>query len=174
MKPYDFRNNDDGTFTVMIVGCSNSIISTLINPKIPFVWSVNHFLEDHYTWIERKINLSKDGPLHTVLVRNASFEFMMDTNKYLSCLNEFQHQGNILLQCNNTIPQSLDYLKLPDAQRRKILVQNGVYSEFYLPHEYETASFTCIDKQHIESVIDKLIKENGQQTATPDPGGFLA
>jgi hypothetical protein len=162
-KPYGFKDNNDGTFTVMIDCCSNSILSELINPEIPFIWSVNHFLEDHYTWIKRKINLSKDGPLHDVLIRNASFEFMMETEKYLASINEFQHQGNILLQCYHIVPQSLVYFKLPEAQRRRILLQNGIYSEFYLPHEYETASFTCVDQSYVEVIIDKLNMESGQQ-----------
>ncbi len=162
-KPYDFRESENGTFSVMIDCCSNSVLSRLLNPKIQYVWSVNHFLEDHYDWSSRQINLSKDGPLHTVLVRDLSYDFIMDTKEYLGILNEFERQGNILIQCTQTIPQSLQYWKLPEEQRTRILVQNGMYSEFFLPHENETASFQCVDRTFVEAVIKQLEQEDGQQ-----------
>ena len=94
-KVYAFGENDDGTFTAMIDGCSNSILTRLINPSIPFVWSVNHFLGDSCTWGLRDTNLSKGGPVHKILVRNLSFDFFMNTAEYLACLSEFERQGNI-------------------------------------------------------------------------------
>lgn len=157
-QPFDFRENTDGTFSIMIKDCSNSILNSIINPQIPYVWCVNHYIEDEHKWVERKVNLSKDGPLQKVFVRSASFDFFMETEKYLPCVAEFQHQGNLLLQCKNQIPQSLHYLKLPKEQRRRILIQNGIYSEFYLPHEREIASFTCVDRSFIEIVMDRLLK----------------
>ncbi|MCP4976845.1 MAG: hypothetical protein GY931_11845 [Maribacter sp.] len=153
---YEYRENEDGSFTFMIDCCSNDILETILNPDIPYVWSVNHFFEDSYDWVKRKIALSKSGEQHEVLVRGMAFDFIMETKKYLSIASEFSKQGNILIQTTKLIPQSLEYKGIPKDNRTKILIQNGMYLEFFLPHENETASCTCIDKNHVERIIEAL------------------
>ena len=68
------------------------------------------------------------------------YDLNLETGVFLERIQEFDDHGILLFQSNKPMPEFLYFSELPEHVKTKILIQNGVTLEIYLPHACETAS----------------------------------
>lgn len=145
---------ESGLFKVVLEPCTNAVLPVVLNPNIPFVWCLRHLPNPRVEWWLTDLPLSRTGKTFSVQARDVSFDFMLETKRYLELIDEFMGQGNLLIQSRKRMPESLHHFKLSDKNRYSVLKLNGFYLEFGLPHADEYATVITTDAEHLKSVVE--------------------
>jgi hypothetical protein len=135
----------------MLRPCKAEILRHLLDPEVPFVWVVGHFPNPYAEWWRCNLPLSKSSEASALEVRGLRFDLLLPTNEFLTRLSDFD--GLTLYQMKRKVPNTLLTERLDERNRVRVLVQNGLFASFYLPHAMECASFTTVERAAIEKVL---------------------
>ncbi len=105
--------------------------------------------------------LRKGGAYHTLEVRLPKFDIQCTIKEFLSLLPEFADAGMTLFQMYKRWPVTLRPQYLPKEARYKILVQNGLYLEFELPHANEYACAISPQREVLERINNHPVIASG-------------
>jgi hypothetical protein len=135
----------------MLRPCTAEILRHLLDPQIPFAWVVGHFPNPNLDWWRCRLPLGKSGDPLPLEVRGLRFDLLMPTSELLERLHDFD--GLVLHQMRRKVPNTLVLDGLEDHNRVRVLVQNGLFASFYLPHAMECASFATVERAAMEKAL---------------------
>ena len=147
------RRNDDGLYSIMLRPCTAEVLRDLLDPEVPFVWVVGHAPNRCLEWWTCRLPLGRSDEPRPLEIRGLYFDVHLPTGEFLERLAEFD--GLVLHQMQRRVPNSLVLHDLPDRDRTRILVQNGLVASFYLPHAMECASFATVEHSRMEMVLGR-------------------
>lgn len=75
----------------------------------------------------------------------------MSTEKFLALLPEFEEHGIDLFQMSKRVPNTLRFRT--DIAMNPILIQNGLFLTFTLPHANEVAQLSSPSKSYLENLL---------------------
>ena len=137
----------------MLQPCSCGILTHVLDPSVPFVWVQRHVPFPRIQWDQVRLQLSPSGVLHDVEVRSLQFDLLFSTTRFLELLPEFEDFGITLFQMSRRVPDTLTLAGLTGDAVDRILVQNGLYLRFDLPHAREFASISAPRAETLEAVL---------------------
>jgi len=145
------RRTDDGLFSIMLRPCTTEVLRHLLDPDVAFVWVVDHYPKRYLEWWLCNLPLSESGEASPIEVRGLCFDLLLPTSEFLKRLTHFD--GLSLHQMRRKVPDTLTTEGLDERNRVRVLVHNGLFASFYLPHAMECASFTTVDPEAMEKVL---------------------
>lgn len=80
------------------------------------------------------------------------FDAQMPTGRFLGLLPEFEESGMVLFQMQKKIPDTLR-LRLEDANMNRVLIRNGLFLKFHLPHAGEVALLCSPNKEYLAGLL---------------------
>lgn len=89
--------------------------------------------------------------------RLPEFDLLFEMKRFLEVLPEFRDSGIVLIQSHKPMPGTMELAKMNDESRHRVLRQNGMILEFYLPHVYEVASLTCTEKRIVGNIMSRFV-----------------
>lgn len=149
-------------FVLMLEPCTPMVLPYILDEQIPFVFLADHRPNRYLDWHETNVQLRKDGESFDVEARMTTLDLQMPTKQFLSLLSEFADFGLNLMQLEKKMPDTLQPQYLKDKSRHRILRQNGLYLEFYLPHAGEYASVTTPHREVLERIKSNPIIASGK------------
>jgi hypothetical protein len=113
-------------------------------------------------WWKADVPISPSVYMKDVDIRCPILDLQMSTERFLSNIELFEPHGLDLVQLTKKVPNGLWPQSIPDDSLNKVLVANGMFLRFSLPHKCEVAQLQCISKEYIEKMcsipaIQKLI-----------------
>ena len=148
----EIREFQPNIFNLMLNPCSAMVLPHILSEEVPFVWLESHCPSDHHEWWQAQVPLRRGGQYFPLKVRSLRFDLLLPIKQFLSLLPEFTDAGMLLLQLQREMPNSLVPRSLNDNERYKVLVQNGLYLEFELPHAGEYASVVSPHQEVLERI----------------------
>src|SRR5262249_48617483 len=145
------RRTGDGLYSIMLRPCTAEILRHLLDPDVPFAWVVGHYPKRRLEWWRCRLPLSPSSEPLPLQVRGLRCDLLMPTREFLERLSEFD--GLVLHQMRREVPNTLLLDGLDDHNRVRVLVENGLFASFYLPHEMECATFTTIELSAMEKAL---------------------
>lgn len=139
-------------FFVMLDTCDCSVLRHLLHPAADYIWIHRHWPDATLRWRTDDVPISPNDVLGGVEVRAMEFDLMLRRRRFLDELDRFLPHGMHLTQLSKPVPDSLWLPSLPEDQRERILIDNGMTTQFELPHAGGIAQFSSTDRDHIESV----------------------
>src|SRR5262249_47003032 len=124
--------------------CTAQILRHLLDPEVPFVWVAGHYPNRRLEWWNCRLPISHSDRPFAVEVRGLRCDLPMSTSQFLERPSDFG--GLFLHQMRRKVPDTLVLDGLEDHNRVRILVQNGLFASFYLPHAMECASFATDER----------------------------
>ncbi|MBX7170595.1 MAG: hypothetical protein K1X72_06525 [Pyrinomonadaceae bacterium] len=153
----EIREFEPGMFSLMLEPCSAFVLPHILDEQIPFVFLMNHRPNRYLQWYETNVQLRKDGESFSVEARTMTLDLQMPTKRFLELLSEFADSGLRLMQFERKLPDTLEPQYLKDGSKYKILRQNGLYLDFYLPHAREYASVITPHREVLERIKNNPI-----------------
>lgn len=147
------HESEHGYYFVMLDASEASDLRYLLHPDGDYIWVHPHRPDPVLHWWTADVPISPGVVLPSARIRLMEFDLMMKRNEFLSRIDLFTPHGMALTQLTKPVPDSLWLQTLPDEQIERILIQNGMISRYYLPHQIETAQFSCTDRDHLERAI---------------------
>ena len=145
--------HQDWVFTVNLRPCTCGLLAHILDSSIPFVWIRRHWPHPAIQWWRAPLPLSAAGRPHDVEVRSLEFELQLPTERFLELLPEFEDHGIHLCQMTRAVPDSLTLHNVPDAAATRILIQNGLHLQFFLPHADEYAQLASPHRDVLERAL---------------------
>jgi len=148
------KSNDGLLYCLRFGCCDATILQYVLNINIPYIFVSSHWPNRYLEWWNASIPLSVGGKNYPVSVRNLGFDIQMKTKEFLEVLPEFKSSTISILQLNKPLPGSL-VLNSENKSMNHILIQNGLFLKFYLPHEGEVALLCCTERNYLEELLQK-------------------
>jgi hypothetical protein len=76
----------------------------------------------------------------------------MTTERFLTLLPELDEHGMDLSQMNRRVPDTLEF-HIEDPNVNHILIRNGLFLKFTLPHANETALLCSPSKEYLKNLL---------------------
>jgi len=146
------RETENGLFSVTLKPCTCSILSLLLEP-IGYVWIHGHMPDTIIHWWTARIPLSSSDYLESADIRLLSYDLLMATPDFLRHLDSFD--GISLSQFSRRVPDTLTLDRIKGGDETRVLLRNGLICRFYLPHAQEMASFSCVSRERIETLVNQ-------------------
>ena len=156
----EIRELEPNIFSLMLEPCTAMVLPHVLNEAIPFVWLESHS-PNLYGWWQAQVPLRQDGDYFPLQVRGLNFDLLLATKQFLSLLPEFAEAGMSLLQLERAMPNGLIPRSLKDSDRYRVLVQNGLYLEFELPHAREHARVVTPHRDVLERIKNNPVIASG-------------
>ena len=102
--------------------------------------------------MERQGSAAPRWEAHELEVREMGFDAQMPTRRFLGLLPEFEESGKVHLQVHKRVPGSLR-LRPEDDNMNGILLQNGLFLKFQLPHAGEVTVLRPLDKEYLAGLL---------------------
>jgi len=150
-----------GVFSLMLEPCSALVLQYVLSEDVPYVWVEGHLPNARYEWWKTPVPLRKGGEYYPLEIRLPQFDMQCATKEFLQLLPEFESAGMRLFQMHKRWPASLQPRYLPKEARDKILVQNGLYLEFDLPHAGEYANVVSPHREVLERINNHPVIASG-------------
>ncbi len=141
-------------YYVMLDSCSASIVKHLLHPDGDYIWLHRHMPDPTIHWWESNVPLSPGDMLEGARIRNIEYDIEFRLEHFLNNLDRFENHGLALTQLSKPVPNGLWIPSLPEDRLQHILLQNGMLTQFDLPHACEIAQFSCSDLNHLKKVIE--------------------
>jgi|SRR6516162_9642691 hypothetical protein len=138
--------------SLSLLPCDALVLKQVLNRAIPFVWLHRHFPSDQVKWWKAAVPICNSGKSRILKIRRLEFDMQMPLEEFLQCLSEFKESGLDLFQMAHEVPDTLHF-KPEDANMNRILISNGLFLSFNLPHRNECASIKCTDKSYLEQLL---------------------
>jgi hypothetical protein len=145
----------NGMFSFMLRSCTSGILAHILDPAIPFVWLRHHTPNPYIQWRQTQVSLSGRGSLHEIEVRSMEFDIQLPTARFLELLPEFEDHGIVLFQMTRRVPDTLTLDRIADNTIDRVLIQNGLYLRFYLPHAVECAQLSSPYREVLELALQR-------------------
>jgi hypothetical protein len=145
------RLTGDGLFSIMLRPCTAEILRHLLDPEVFFAWVVGHYPNRHLEWWTCRLPLSQSGRPFPLEVRGLRCDLLMSTSQFLERFSDFD--GLVLHQMRRRVPNTLLFEGLEEHNRVRVLIQNGLFASFYLPHAMECASFATVERSAMERAL---------------------
>jgi hypothetical protein len=142
-------------FNVMLQSCTCSVLASVLDPAVPFVWVRGHMPQSVVQWWHTHVALSSTGRPQDVEVRRMEFDLQLSTSRFLELLPEFEDHGIVLFQMTRRVPDTLTLHGVPDATIDRVLIQNGLHLRFYLPHAIECAQLASPHREVLERALQR-------------------
>lgn len=139
--------------TIMLDSCGASILKYLLNPEIEHIWLQQHMPNSRLEWWKADFPISPSIYMKDVEVRCPIVDIQMPTDRFLSNIQLFEPHGLELIQLSKKVPNGLWTKSIPEDSLNKVLITNGMFLRFYLPHECEVAQFQCVSEEYLEKVL---------------------
>ncbi len=133
-------------------GCTPSVLRHALNPGIPFVWMRRHLPQTQISWWNADVPLFLGGRPYNLEVRGLEFDVQMTTERFLTLLPELEEHGMGLFQMNKRVPDALEF-HIEDPNINHILILNGLFLNFTLPHANETALLCSPSKEYLKNLL---------------------
>jgi len=65
----------------------------------------------------------------------------------------FEPHGLELIQLTKKVPNGLWTKSIPEDALTNVLIRNGMFLRFSLPHECEVAQLQCISDEYLEKIL---------------------
>ena len=153
----EIREFQPNIFDLMLNPCSAMVLPHVLGEEVPFVWLESHCPNNRTEWWQAQVPLRRGGQYFPLKVRLLRFDVMFPTRQFLSLLPEFADAGMLLLQLERELPNTLRPEDLNDNERYKVLMQNGLYLEFDLPHAGEYARVVSPHRDVLERIKDNPV-----------------
>lgn len=153
------KSADDSLYCMSLNYCDTSILPYVLNKNAKYLLINCHNPNPYFAWYNASLQIKESGELHSLKVRHVNFDIQIDTEDFIMMNAEFKEFGIDLLQFNKPIPNTLVY-DIQKPQMNKILIQNGLFLKFYLPHKGETASICCTNREYLEGLLKLDIINN--------------
>ncbi|MDB5391757.1 MAG: hypothetical protein JWM11_7403 [Planctomycetaceae bacterium] len=140
---------------VYVHGALVSALATLLDSSVPWVWILGHRPNMVVQWWNATVPLNVKGAVISGSVRDLRLDLQMPTQDFISCAEEFDDHGLVLIQSYRQMPDTLDLERIPDWHQKDVLIQNGATMRIYLPHAVETARVQCFTKGYLATVIGR-------------------
>ena len=157
----EIREFQPNIFSLMIEPCSALILPYILNEKVPFVWLESHCPDNKYGWWETPVPLRRGGQYFPLQVRQLRFDLLLSTKQFLKLLPEFTDAGMWLLQLERPLPATLIPISLKESAKYNVLVKNGLYLEFVLPHSGEYAQVVSPHRELLERIRTNSVIASG-------------
>jgi hypothetical protein len=105
-------------------------------------------------WWNCDMPLSPGDIMSNARIRALSYDLEVSLEFFISNINRFVPHGLNLTQLSKPVPNGLWPPSLPEEKVQKILLQNGMLTQFELPHKCELAQFSCSDLDHLLRVVE--------------------
>ena len=138
----------------MLDSCDATILEHLLNKNIKNIWLQDRMPDSRLAWWKANIPISNNTYMDDVEIRSPIMDIQMSTERFLENIKLFQPHGLNLAQLTKKVPNSLWLKSIPDSAITKVLISNGLYCDFSLPHENEIAQFRCVSEEHFEKVCN--------------------
>jgi hypothetical protein len=145
----------NGMFSFMLRSCTSGILAHVLDPAVPFVWIRRHTPNRYIQWWNTQIQLSETGAFHDVEVRSLEFDLQLRTARFLELLSEFEDQGIVLFQMTHRVPDTLTLNGIAKDAIGRVLLQNGLYLSFCLPHAVECAQLSSPHREVLERALQR-------------------
>ena len=146
------RSPDGLLYCLALRGCRPSVLTYALNPEVPYVWLWRHLPGEQAVWWNARVPLRPGGEAHELQVREMEFDAQMPTRRFLDLLREFGESGLVLFQMHKKVPDGLR-LRPEDDNMNRILLQNGLFLKFHLPHAGEVALLCSPDKEYLAGLL---------------------
>jgi len=144
-------------FSIMLDSCDATILKHLLNRDIGHVWIQSHMSDTRLLWWKADIPISPSVYMKDVEVRCPTMDIQMTTDRFLENIDLFKPHGLDLVQMSKKIPNGLWEKSIPESAINKVLVSNGMFCRFSLPHECEVAQFQCVSQDYVDQVSEDPI-----------------
>ncbi len=139
-------------FTINLDSCSASILKYILNPSVKYVWLQQHMSNSRLEWWKADMPISPSEYMENVEVRCPIFDLQMSTDRFLSNIGMFEKHGLELIQLTKKVPNGLWEKSIPENALNKVLISNGMFLRFSLPHECEIAQLQCVSEEYLEQI----------------------
>jgi hypothetical protein len=146
------RRSGDGLFSLMLRPCTAEILRHLLDPEVPFIWVVGHYPNRYLEWWECRLPLSRSSEPLLLDVRGLRFDLLLPASDFFERLSEFD--SLVLHQMRHRVPNTLSLDGLENHNRVRVLIENGLFASFYLPHAMECGSFATVERSTMEKVLE--------------------
>lgn len=146
---------DTRLFTVMLRSSTAAVLKHLLDPAVPYVWIRKHHPHPRIEWWKTDVQLSDAGRLHRLEVKCMEFDILLETQRFLDLLADFEPHGLELHQMSRRIPSSLTLSGLTDEAQTRVLINNGLHLSFFLPHAIEDAQLASPHREVVETALGK-------------------
>ena len=157
----EIREFEPGLYRLMLDVCSSLVLPYVLNEEIPYIWLEGHCPHPYLEWWQTEAPLRKGGEFYSLKVRTLRYDLQITTKEFLSLLPEFKDAGMLLMQTEGEIPNTLCLSSLKEESKYKVLVKNGLYLEFYLPHAREYASIVSPHQDVLETIKNNPVIASG-------------
>jgi hypothetical protein len=157
----EIREFEHGLYILMLDVCSSLVLPHILNENVPYIWLEGHSPHPSLEWWRAEAPIRKGGKLHSLKVRTLRYDIQMATKEFLALLPEFKDAGMLLMQMEREVPNTLCLSSLNEKAKYNVLVQNGLYLEFYLPHAREYASVVSARREVLEGIRDNPVIASG-------------
>ncbi|MDT3337958.1 hypothetical protein Q4Q49_22135, partial [Shewanella sp. SP1S1-7] len=141
-------------FTINFDSCSASILKHILNPEIEYVWLQQHMPNSRLEWWKADFPISPSEYMKDVEIRCPIVDLQMTTERFLANINMFEPHGLELIQLTKKVPNGLWTKSIQERALNDVLVKNGMFLRFSLPHECEVAQLQCISEEYLEKLIE--------------------
>lgn len=142
---------------LFVHGATVTGLAKLLSLSVPYVWILGHMPHRHLAWWHTSVLLN-DGDRISAQVRMLTYDMQLPTTEFLKCATAFDDFGLSLVQAHKPMPDTLDLLRIPEEQQDNVLIKNGAFLRFWLPHAAETACVVCYQPGYLGGVYGSLEK----------------
>jgi hypothetical protein len=146
------RSPDGLLYCLTLWGCRSPVLAHALNPEVPYVWLWRHLPREQAAWWTAEVPLLPGGEVHELEVRQMEFDAQIPTGRFLKLLPELEESGMVLFQMHRKVPDTLRF-RLEDDNMNRILVQNGLFLKFHLPHADEVALLCSPDEEYLATLL---------------------
>jgi hypothetical protein len=142
-------------FGVALRPCTIKVTALFLPQSDATVWLPNHAPNERLEWWTTQVPISGHGEVLTAQIRNLQFDIQLPVARFREQLSALGDHGVELYLLERPVPNTLTLTEVPEADRGRILKDNGLIARFYLPHSHEVAWLATPARETLERWLDE-------------------
>ena len=128
-------------------------LARFLNPEVPWVWILGHMPRTTVEWWQVEVPIDAAGYRTSAEIRLLSYDLQMPTAQFLDVSVSFDQSGLSLVQSRKRMPNTLQFDRVENSERHRILRLNGAFLMIDLPHANETAVVSCFEPGYLRNFL---------------------
>lgn len=140
----EIQSSAGGLFDLLLPTCDASILSKVLDPRVPWVTMINYWSKGICNLVEQNLPslFGQDHRTETVQIKLLDMDVCLPTLEFLDVLSQLTDQGVEVVQSLRPLPNSLSVSDLNPGSKARVYREVGITLQFFLPHAHEYALVT--------------------------------